>query len=203
MAQVYPTKANLLAGKKSLELAEMGYELMDQKRNILVCEMMSLVDSASSVRKEIDEQYKKAYNYLRLANTTLGDCESFAHAVPVESSLSIDYKSIMGVEIPMTDIEESTLQPYFGFHHTNSYLDMAYTAFNEAKRLTVELAQTESSIYRLADSVKKTRKRANALSNIIIPQFKESIKYISDALDEKEREDYSRLKVIKSQKGED
>lgn len=200
MAQIYPTKANLLATKKSLELAQMGYELMDQKRNILVREMMLLVDSASSVRSQIDEKYKKAYHYLRLANTTIGDCESFAHAVPIDNSLSIDFKSVMGVEIPMTSIEETKMQPYFGFHHTNSYLDMAYASFIEAKELTVRLAEIESGVYRLADSIKKTRKRANALNNIIIPRFRQTIKYISDVLDEKEREDYSRLKVIKSKK---
>ncbi len=200
MAQIYPTKANLLASKKSLELAQMGYELMDQKRNILVREMMRLVDNASSIREEIDNVYKKAYHYLRLANTTIGDCESFAHAVPIDLSLSINFKSVMGVEIPQTSIGESQLQPYFGFHHTNSYLDMAYAAFIEAKELTVSLAEIESGVYRLADSIKKTRKRANALNNIIIPRFRETVKYITDALDEKEREDYSRLKVIKNKK---
>ena len=71
------------------------------------------------------------------------------------------------------------------------------------KILTVELAEIENSVYRLADSIKKTQKRANALKNIMIPRFEETVKFISDALDEKDREEFSRLKVIKKKKQKD
>ena len=79
-------------------------------------------------------------------------------------------------------------------------LDDAYSKFNEVKRLTAELAEVENSVYRLADAIKKTQKRANALKNIMIPRFEETVKFITDALEEKEREEFSRLKVIKKQK---
>ena len=68
--------------------------------------------------------------------------------------------------------------------------------------MTAELAEIENRVYRLADAIKKTQKRANALDNIMIPQFTATIKYITEALEEKEREDFSRLKVIKRQKEE-
>lgn len=200
MAQTAATKANLAAAKKSLELASLGFELMDRKKNILVREMMSLVDSAANIRSEVNECYENAYRFLRLANTTLGFCESFAHTVPVDTSLSMDFKSVMGVEIPVISSENQPLMPYFGLMASNDYLDKAYFYFNEAKAKTVHLAEIECDIYRLADAVKTTRKRANALSNIMIPKFNASIKAISEALDEKEREDFTRLKVIKSRK---
>ena len=90
--------------------------------------------------------------------------------------------------------------PYFGLMASNDYLDKAYVYFNEAKMKTVRLAEIECDVYRLADAVKTTRKRANALSNIMIPKFNADIKAISEALDEKEREDFTRLKVIKARK---
>ncbi len=200
MANVFPTKSNLMATQKSLELALLGYELMDRKKNILVREMMQLVDDAKSIRTEINECYEKAYHNLRLANTTLGICGSFSRTVPVDESLNIDFKSVMGVEIPMIKLDDQTTEPYFGLISTNEYLDSAYLSFNEAKKKTAQLAEIESGVYRLADAVKKTRKRANALNNIMIPRFRETIKFISESLDEKEREDFTRLKVIKSRK---
>lgn len=81
-------------------------------------------------------------------------------------------------------------------------LDEAYLRFAEVKQLTAELAEVENSVYRLADAIKKTQKRANALKNIMIPRFEETVKFITNALEEKEREDFSRLKVIKKQKTE-
>lgn len=200
MAQIAATKANLAAAKKSLELASLGFELMDRKKNILVREMMSLVDDAAKIRTEVNECYEKAYHFLRLVNTTLGFCESFAHTVPIDTSLSMDFKSVMGVEIPVISSENQPLMPYFGLMSSNGYLDKAYVYFNEAKIKTVRLAEIECDIYRLADAIKTTRKRANALNNIMIPKFNADIKAISEALDEKEREDFTRLKVIKQRK---
>lgn len=200
MASVFPTKSNLMATQKSLELALLGYELMDRKKNILVREMMLLAEDAKTVRDEINACYAEAYRYLRLANTTLGFCGSFARTVPIDETLDIDFKSVMGVEIPKISVGDQPVVPYFGLTSTNEYLDKAYLCFNEAKKKSIHLAEVESGVYRLADAVKKTRKRANALNNIMIPRFRETVKFISEALDEKEREDFTRMKVIKSRK---
>ena len=142
-----------------------------------------------------------AYDALRIANVTLGKCDEFAATVPVENGVKVDYRSVMGVELPMVEFEPSVKpSAYYGFGLTNSKLDEAYEKFDEVKKMTVKFAQIECSVYRLADAIKKTQKRANALNNIMIPQFKATIKFISEALEEKEREDFSRLKVIKQQK---
>ena len=200
MAQIFPTKANLMATQKSLSLAKLGYELMDRKRNILVREMMQLVDEAKEVESTINEAYKKAYASLQKANITLGRCSDYARTVPLDETLKVDYKSVMGVEIPQITLGEQDMKNNYGFDTTNSYLDEAYFNFNEAKKLSVKLVETQTSIYRLADAIKKTQKRANALNNIMIPKFTQTVKFISEALDEKEREDFTRLKVVKSTK---
>lgn len=198
--QVFPTKANLMNTKKSLDLAKLGYELMDRKRNILVREMMLLIDEASEIQKNVSLTYESAYAALKKAYITLGNCREFAENVPVDNSLSVDRRSVMGVELPIVTISESRANAFYGLRNTNSMLDEALLKFQEVKKMTVRLAEIENSVYRLADAISKTQKRANALDNIMIPQFESTVKFISDALEEKEREDFSRLKVTKKQK---
>lgn len=199
--QAVPTKGNLIAYKKSLSLAKTGYELLDKKRNILVREMMTLIERASEIQNKIDETYSKAYLALQRANITMGYIDDIAKSIPEENSLKLNYRSVMGVEIPIVTIDK-TQEPrlFYGLDSTNAAFDAAFAGFREVKELTADLAEVENSVYRLADSIKKTQKRANALKNIMIPRFEEGVKFISDALEEKDREEFSRLKVIKAQK---
>mgnify|MGYP000336853818 FL=1 len=197
-ARVSPTKGNLMKIKKSLELAKVGYDLLDRKRNILIRETMGLIDSAPDIRSRIAESYRVAYQALEEANMSMGIVDEFAAFVPVENGLTISSRSVMGVEIPTVSLDPVPTDNYFGFRRTTAKLDEAYRRFNEVKQLTAELAQTENSVYRLATGIKKAQKRANALKNIIIPRFEEQVKTITAALDEKDREEFSRLKVIKS-----
>ena len=190
---VFPTKGNLINTKKSLSLAKLGYDLMDRKRNILIREMVSLVDQAKSIRGEIEDTYAKAYRALQAANITMG-------VIDVEHGVHITYRSVMGVEIPKVTLESTLPSRAYGFMDTNSQFDLAYASFQRAKELTIVLAEVENSVCRLANEIKKTQRRANALHNIIIPQFESTIKMITDSLEEKEREEFSRLKVIKRQK---
>ena len=209
--QAVPTKGNLMNTKKSLALAKNGYELLDRKRNILIREMMTLIDHANAIQEKIDDAYAEAYIALQTANISNGFCEDISNSVPVEDGLKLvpvedglklDSRSVMGVEIPILTMDESENYNYlhYGTRTTNSAVDKVYKLFTRVKELTVELAEIENSVYRLADSIKKTQKRANALKNIMIPRFEETVKFITDALDEKDREEFSRLKVIKRKK---
>ena len=198
--QVFPTKGNLINTKKSLALAKLGYDLLDRKRNILIREMMTLIDKAKSIRDSIEGTYIQAYSALQKANITLGVISNIAESVPVENGIHISYRSVMGVEIPEIKMDEQPLKISYGFSRTNSQLDIAFMCFDKVKKLTVILAEVENSIYRLAVGIKKTQSRANALKNIIIPRYDDIVKFITDSLEEKEREEFSRLKVIKSQK---
>ena len=195
-----PTKGNLLTTKKSLELSRVGYDLLDRKRNILIREMMMLIERATAIQDLIDSTYNNAYLALQRANITLGICDEISKTVPVDDGLSIDFRSVMGVEIPMVALAETPLSMHYGINTTNEWLDGAFLAFTEVKKLTVQLAEVENSVYRLANAIIKTQKRANALKNIMIPRFEETVKFISSALEEKDREEFSRLKVIKNKK---
>lgn len=201
--QIVPTKGNLLATKKSLALSRTGFELLDRKRNILIREMMVLIEKAASIQDKIDDIYDDAYKALQNANITLGVCGELSRTVPLDNNLNVAYRSVMGVEIPMVSLESTVIPIPFGLNATNSSLDDAYNKFNDVKRLTAELAEIENSVYRLADAIKKTQKRANALKNIMIPRFEATVKFITSALEEKDREEFSRLKIIKKQKQTD
>ena len=201
MVQVFPTKSNLLNAKKSLELAKLGYDLMDKKRNILMNEMMGLIEEVNDLQGKIRDAYKRAFGSLRRANQTVGDTSSLALAHPVDDSIVIEHISVMGVEIPRISAGESSASiSDFGFLGTSFAFDEACTNFAEVRELIIRLAQVESSARRIAEAIGKTRKRSNALENIIIPQFEDTIRYISSELEEKEREEFSKLKVIKSKK---
>lgn len=198
--QVFATKGNLIAYNKSLDLARLGFDLMDRKRHILVREMMQLVDAAQTIQDKIGTTYNNAYSSLKMANMTLGSSVNGSVVTDTDDSVKIDYRSVMGVEIPIVSIDESPAKVKYMMTTTNSKLDKAYQDFHEVKLLTARLAEIESSVYRLATAVSKTQKRANALKNIVIPKYEGIVKFITESLDEKEREDFSRLKVIKSQK---
>ena len=197
---VLPTKGNLIATKHSLELASTGYELMDRKRNLLTREMMGLISRAQALQSQIDSTFTNAYEALMLANVTMGKTIHIAESVPVDQSVELRYRSVMGVEIPTVLGDDASRSLQYGLSVTNSALDDALVKFNLVKELVRELAELENTIYRLAYSIKKTQKRANALQNIVIPGYEATIASITDALEEKEREEFSRLKVIKAQK---
>ncbi len=200
MNNVFPTKGNLIATKKSLALAKTGFDLMDRKHNILVREMMDLIDDAKEIQAQINTTFTQAYAALQMANITTGSIHSLVAAVPPDDRFTILRRSVMGVEIPQIKHRENTEEPEYALLSTGSELDAAFEKFTKVKLLCAHLAEVETSIYRLALAIKKTQKRVGALKNIIIPNHEQTIAFITDALDEKEREEFIRMKVIKHTK---
>lgn len=196
----FPTKGNLILAKNSLALASQGYELMDKKRNILIRELMSLIDQAKDIQSDIDVTFRTAYKALQKANIELGISyvREAGETIPVEESIEIKARSIMGTEIPLVRFQKKEEEaPSYAFYSTKESLDQARDAFDRVKELTIRLSMVENSAYRLATSIKKTQKRANALKNITIPSYGNLVRDITNSLEEKDREEFTRLKVIK------
>lgn len=195
----FPTKGNLILAKNSLKLAKQGYELMDKKRNILIRELMELIDKAKYIQSQIDSTFTAAYLALQKANIEMGirNVSDLSSTVPEEQSLRIKQRSIMGTEIPLVEYDNAIKKPNYSFLQTKLSLDEATKQFNRVKELTIQLSMIENSAYRLAGSIKKTQKRANALKNITIPYYTILTTSIQNSLEEKEREEFTRLKVIK------
>ena len=168
---IFPTKGNLIMVKNSLELAKQGYELMDKKRNILIRELMNLNEEAKAIQSEINETFTNAYEALQQANIEVGIhyVQEISHAVPIETSVRIKTRSIMGTEIPKVEYTPDEAGPSYGFYSTRESVDRAREGFLKVKELT----------------------------NITIPTYTALVKDISNALEEKEREEFTRLKVIK------
>ena len=169
----FPTKGNLMLAKNSLMLARQGYDLMDKKRNILLKELMGLIDEAKDIQEEIDATFTKAYACLQRANIEHGisKVQELAFTVPIEDSLKMQTRSIMGTEIPHIKYDAKQNDLTYSFSTTHESVDIAREAF-----------------------------RANALKNITIPMYTNLVHTISNALEEKEREEFTRLKVIKRMK---
>ena len=195
----FPTKGNLMLAKNTLALARQDYELMDKKRNILIRELMDLIDQARDIQSEIDTTFREAYQALQKANIELGInyVQEIGSSVPVENGVRIKVRSIMGTEIPLVQHEPEPMNLTYAYYSTRESLDEARARFEKVKELTIRLAMVENSAYRLASNIKKTQKRANALKNITIPTYESLTRNITNALEEKDREEFTRLKVIK------
>jgi V/A-type H+/Na+-transporting ATPase subunit D len=202
LENIAPTKSNLMSAESSLEFSQKGYELLDKKRNVLIREMMSYVDRAEKLQLRVNDLFTEAYDALRKANITVGISmvEDIAMAIPAAVDYEVLFKSVMGVEVPHVIYTQKEIEPQYSFYRSNTAMDLAYQKFNEIKYLIYELSEVENAVYRLAMEIKKTQKRANALENIQIPKFKDIIKNIREVLEEKEREDFFRLKVVKKKK---
>ncbi|MDV3426485.1 MAG: V-type ATP synthase subunit D [Bacillota bacterium] len=202
MENIAPTKANLMSAQNSLDFSVKGFELLDKKRNVLIREMMSYVSKAQDLQERINKIFSEAYDSLQKANMTLGISivEDIAMTIPEAKDYQVIFKSVMGVEVPHISFDKKEIEPKYSFYRTNTAMDMAYKSFNDVLYLIYELSEVENAVYRLAIEVKKTQKRANALENIQIPRFKGIVKTISDILDEKDREDFFRLKIVKKKK---
>ena len=197
------TKTNLISAKATLALSINGFDLLDKKRSVLIMSMMGFIDKAELVQNKVTVVFKEAYKALKTANITMGiaNVEQISQSVPEVEDFNILIKSIMGVEIPEIQHKDNEIQHYYSFYHTNTALDVAFKKFQEVKELLFELSEIEDSVYKLAMEVKRTQKRANALQNIQIPKYKGIVKTITDVLEEKEREDFFRLKVVKKKHG--
>jgi len=197
--QLAPTKANLMKSKSMLAFSRKGYDLLDKKRNVLIREMMGLVQRAGEIQERIQINFESAFEALKFANITLGfnAVEELAISVPDTEDFQVLFHSVMGVEIPEVRFDEKPLQVSYGFYRTNAPLDEAMDKFRQVRFLTYELAEVENSVYKLAMEIKKTQKRANALEKIQIPKYVQVVKSIEETLEEKEREDFFRLKKIK------
>lgn len=200
----FPTKANLLKALSDLKLSKQGYEMLDRKRSILITEMMALIDRVSELQKEIEITFTQSYEALQRANISLGisKVRQIGVSIPEEKNIDVKLRSVMGVWVPKVIIEKPEgSKPRYSFFDTDFTMDDAYLKFNKLKILIIEMAEVENTVVRLADNISKTQKRANSLKTVIIPDIEKLVEFIRNSLEEKEREEFSRLSVLKKRSG--
>lgn len=197
-----PTYSNLMKARNTLKLSQKGHELLDRKKNILVAEMLGYVEKAKKLKEKIDTAFLDAYAMLQEANIDLGieNIMKIADSSTEDDGVSILFKTLMGVEIPIVKYSSPNKVVDYSFYDTTSAVDKAVLAFISLKKVIIELAQIDNTVYKLSQAILKTQKRSNALKNIVIPRTKKLELKIQGAIEEREREDFARLKVIKKGK---
>jgi V/A-type H+-transporting ATPase subunit D len=199
-SNVAPTKTNLMKLHSELQFAHLGHELLDQKRNILVIELLTLVDQAVEYQERVEKALADAYHTLEQAVLNMGKLKvvNLASVVNVESHITIKDRRVMGVSLPVVDTSFKEYTPFFNPHGTSFWIDTSLVEFKEALKIMGRLAELKISIIRLAIEVKKTIKKVNALEKIAIPELKETVQYIENRLEESERDMFILMKMVKN-----
>lgn len=199
MSNIAPTKSNLLKLKDELKFASLGYDLLDQKRNILVLELLHLVDQAVDYQSRVERSLAEAYAALRRASIDMGKLQvaRITRAINVESGILIKQRRVMGVQLPVVETEYIDHSPYFSPTETSFWVDGSLKEFKKVLEMMGRLAELKVSIMRLAVEVKKTIRKVNALEKIAIPDLRESVEYIRGRLEETERDSFMLMKMVK------
>jgi len=195
-----PTKNNLMRLKDNLRLSKQGRDLLEKKKIILNMEKIKYVKKAKEKKEELDIALQKAYqSYIQaVIETGVDNLIDISNGMSFDDVLDIKYKTIMGVEIPSIVYESKKAMLNYSLYDTTSSVDKTIIDFNKVKDLIIEYAELSNTIIRLEKSIEKVSKRSNALGDIIIPQTEKNISEIQDILQEREREEFTRLKVIKN-----
>jgi V/A-type H+-transporting ATPase subunit D len=196
---IAPTKSNFLSLKRQLAFAEEGYDLLEQKRQILIFELMSRLGRARELECGIVEALRRAHAALREATLDIGSAalDRAALGVKPDSELKLVAQHLMGLTIPRVTFRAGAPGVPFGVDGTSANTDVAMRRFVELLPLLAELAALQNAVQRLARELRKTQRRCNALLKIFIPSYREALTYISGALEERERESLTILKMIR------
>ncbi|MCR5613637.1 V-type ATP synthase subunit D [Treponema sp.] len=199
---IAPTKSNLLTMKDQLSISKSGYDLLEQKREILVMELMHMVDKVKLLEQKIDELIEKAYPALKKMLMQFGGdrVEQISNAVKYDYSMIERSITIGGMTFPTIDVNLPEKQLFYSFMGTSSSCDETISYFFELLKLLTEMASIRTIVWRLAGEVKKTQRRVNALDKMVIPQTQDTVRYIESVLEERERENVFVLKSLKGRK---
>ncbi len=196
---IAPTKSNLLSMKEQLAIARNGYELLEQKRELLVQSLMHMVEKVKLLEKEIDKTVDQAYPaFKRMLMADGSDrVRRIAHDIHYDFNMQEKEVNVAGMTFQSLDVELPEKQLFYSAMGTYANTDEVIDRFFNLLVLLTQMASIRTIVWRLADEVKKTQRRVNALDKLVIPQTEETEKYIENVLEEKERENIFVLKSLK------
>jgi len=198
---VPPTRSNLLRLRQELRFAREGYEILNRKREVLTAELIRVAHDAEDCQKEVERLMAEAYQALDVAQLTAGQerVEWAALAANKTVEVQLKYRGIMGVAIPLVEARGAPPELPYSLSDTNVALDETYNAFRTALARVPDLSRLTATVWRLAGELRKTQRRVNALQHVFIPDYEETIRFIEGSLEERDREDTFRLKLLKKQ----
>ena len=203
--RVSPTRMQLMKTKKRLAMASRGHKLLKDKLDELLKHFMELVKKNAELRSEVEENLGQAFTGFLLARGVMSKAAVEAALIYPKESITLEasYKNIMNVQVPKLkwsfegQQDRTNIYPY-GFAYTSGELDNAINLLSQTMPKLVELAEIEKSVELLAAEIEKTRRRVNALEYVMIPELKETIRYITMKLEEAERGNITRLMKVKN-----
>lgn len=196
---IAPTKSNLLAMKEQLAISTNGYELLEEKREILVRELMHLVEKVKLLEKQMDKTVNQAYPaFKRMLMVDGADqIQRLSHGIHYDFHMNEKKVTIGGMGFSSIDVELPQQELFYSFNGTDANTDDTVSKFFDLLSILTQMASIRTIVWRLADEVKKTQRRVNALDKMIIPQTTETKVYIESVLEERERENVFVLKALK------
>ena len=200
VTKVRPTRINLIRTKKTLEQSISGLELLERKRDVLIRELRHFTYDAKKIRDEVNSVLANAFQSLTKSKIMMGSetVDNVALAFSLNENFVLDHRSIMGVPVPVINFQiDKEAKPDYGFADTSASLDKAFKEFSYSLEQIAQLAEIEGAAFKIANDVQKTQKRVNALKYFFIPMYTEIVKYIELVLEEKEREEFIRMKTAK------
>ena len=200
---IAPTKSNLLAMKEQLAVSTNGYELLEEKREILVRELMHLVEKVKLLEKQMDKAVNQAYPaFKRMLMVDGADqIQRLSHGIHYDFHMNEKKVTIGGMGFSSIDVEIPKQELFYSFNGTDANTDDTVSKFFDLLSILTQMASIRTIVWRLADEVKKTQRRVNALDKMIIPQTTETKTYIESVLEERERENVFVLKALKKKNG--
>ncbi len=194
-----PTKTNLIRLRNDLKFAQQGYDLLDQKRNILIIELLALLDQTVDFQNRVETALAKAYEALGEAVFDMGKLklQYLTGAVNISTNITVRSRRVMGVSLPVIETEFTEHAPYYSPMGNSFWIDSSLCFFKEVLKLLGKLSELKISVLRLANEVKKTIRKVNALEKIAIPNLKETVHYIESRLEENERDMFVLMKMVK------
>jgi V/A-type H+-transporting ATPase subunit D len=202
MEQVNPTRMELIKKNAQIKLAEQGRNLLREKMDALVQEFFLIMESVSKSREELEIVANSAQHSLLTALAVDDSVTLKSASFATRKGLFIDIKgkNIMGVPVPVLEkkrVAKSVLERGYSILGVSGRIDEVAEKFEMELDLIIGLAETETSLRRLGGEIQMTRRRVNALEQVLIPDLRKQAKYIENTIDEREREDLFRLKKVK------
>lgn len=203
MASIKTTRMELLKLKKKVVLATKGHKLLKEKRDALISEFFKLIDNLRNAREKMEESAGQAYRSLILAMAVSGidNVRTAADSVKALPEIVFKPRAIMGVKVPVFEfekVERKAEERGYSTILTSVELDRAAENFENVLNLLIKLSELEATTIELAEEIKKTKRKVNSLERIVIPRINRDARYITMRLEEMERENFTRLKMIKS-----
>ncbi|MEM0130557.1 MAG: V-type ATP synthase subunit D [Saccharolobus sp.] len=198
--RILPTKINLIQLRRQLRNIVSIKRLLENKREVLLLYLRTYTADYERIYNEVNEVMKQVYNsYLQaVVAEGISNIEGIAYSQKPSLDVSTSMRVIFGVRVPILRINQSSIPPKpFSDIETSPYLSESYEKMSDALNKVIRLVELESTIRLLVEELRKTQRLINSIDNYVLPFYNRSVKYIRQILEDRQREEFFRLKTIR------